>query len=111
MRPLKREEARLIRVNKVVPRNRPALWVCFAFLFWKVKDMDRIKSMLFTEAADISRINPAGFILMAAALLLSAFSGRLARRLKPDQLEKTKIIIRLISLVLCAGGALLAILG
>ena len=101
--PLNAQRGPDIRVNKVVPRNRPALWVCFAFSFGGGKAaMDRI----FTGAIDASRVNPLGLALMALALLLAALSGVIA-----GKTPLSKGTVKIMALVICAGGALLAILG
>ena len=60
---------------------------------------------IFSGMPDVSRVRPAGLIVMAAALALSLFSGVLASRT-----GISKNAIKVISLIICAGGALLAIL-
>ena len=64
--------------------------------------MDRI----FTGAIDASRVNPRGLALMALALLLAALSGAIA-----GKIPLSKGTVKIMALVICAGGALLAILG
>lgn len=61
---------------------------------------------LFSAGSRLNSIHPAGLILMALALILFALAGRIA--------EKTgfpKSTLKIIALIICAGGALLAILG
>ena len=60
---------------------------------------------IFSGAVDFSRLSPAGLIVMAAALLPACFSGFIASRT-----GISKNAIKVISLIICAGGALLAIL-
>ena len=64
--------------------------------------MDRI----FTGSVDASRVNPLGIVLMALALLLAALSGVIA-----GKTPLSKDTVKIMALVICAGGALLAILG
>ena len=64
--------------------------------------MDRI----FSAPADFSRVNVLGLGVMAAALALSVLSDAIASRF-----AISKNAIKVISLIICAGGALLAILG
>ena len=73
--------------------------------------MDSIKRILSGTEVDVSRVNPFGLILMAAAVAMVALAGVLARKLHPENPEGTKNAIKIIALVICAGGALLAILG
>ena len=49
--------------------------------------------------------------LMLAAVALVCLAGRIARRLRPEAGEGAKNVIKLIGMLICAGGALLAILG
>ena len=66
---------------------------------------------LFSSEADASRVHPVGIAVMATALLLCAFAGNLARRFFPEREEWARGIIKITALIICAGGALLAILG
>ena len=66
---------------------------------------------LFSAGLDIKRLNSAGICLMAAALVLSLLAGKLASAIQPSAPDKCRNTIKIISLVICAGGALLAILG
>ena len=97
----------------MVPRNRPALWVCFAFLFatkggdWAMQWLKQV----FSGAADASRVNPLGIVLMLAAVAVVCLAEKIARRLRPEAGEGAKNAVKLIGLAICAGGALLAILG
>ena len=59
----------------------------------------------FSGAADFSRVNPAGLIIMAIALALSFLADPVSRKLKMH-----RGTVKVISLIICAGGALLAIL-
>ena len=63
--------------------------------------MDRI----FSASADFSRVNVLGLGVIAAALALSVLSGAIASRF-----AVSKNAIKVISLIICAGGVLLAIL-
>jgi len=73
--------------------------------------LDWIKRVFSTAEPDLSRVNPLGLVLMAAAVLMVALAGRLARKLSPDTPDQMRNTIKIIALVICAGGALLAILG
>ena len=66
-------------------------------------------SKIFSAPADASRIHPAGILLMLAAVILALFAEKIARRF--PNAEQTKNTIKIVGLILCAGGALLAILG
>ena len=66
---------------------------------------------VFSGAADASRVNPLGIALMLASVALVCLAGRIARRLRPEAGEGAKNVIKLIGMLICAGGALLAILG
>ena len=66
---------------------------------------------LFSGAADVSRIHPAGIALMLVSLALACLAKKIALRFRPDAPAQTKNAIKIISLIICAGGALLAILG
>ena len=97
----------------MVPRNRPALWVCSA-LFFAMKGGDWAMQWLrhvFSGAADASRVNPLGVLLMLAAVAIVCLAGKIAHRLWPEAQEGAKNAVKLIGLVICAGGAMLAILG
>lgn len=63
---------------------------------------------VFSAPADPSRVNPAGIALMAAALVLALLSGKISHA---SGTKLTQNAVKLIALVICAGGALLAILG
>lgn len=73
--------------------------------------MDSIKRILSGAKVDISRVNPFGLILMAAAVAMVALADMLARKIHPEAPKGTRNTIKIIGLVICAGGALLAILG
>lgn len=62
---------------------------------------------IFSGSMDISRINPFGLAVMVLALALAFLSGRISKK-NPALSENA---IKIIALVICAGGALLAILG
>ncbi len=66
---------------------------------------------VFSASVDASRVNPIGLVLMLAAVLLAALSGRIARRARPQGSAACAAVIKLCALIICAGGALLAILG
>lgn len=72
--------------------------------------MDWLKR-LFAGGMDASRANPVGLALMALAVLLVMLAGKIAGRLGNNAPEKTKNAIKITGLIICAGGALLAILG
>lgn len=73
--------------------------------------MDWIKRLFAVSGFDLSRVNSIGLFLMAVAVLAVALAGRVARKICPDAPDKMKNAIKIIALVICAGGALLAILG
>ena len=62
---------------------------------------------IFSGSMDASRVNPAGLLVMTLSVALAVLSKRISKR-RPAFSENT---IKIISLVICAGGALLAILG
>lgn len=66
---------------------------------------------VFSGAADASRVNPYGIVMMLCAVALVCLAGRIAKRLRPEAVEGTKNALKLAGMVICAGGALLAILG
>ena len=66
---------------------------------------------VFSGAADASRVNPYGMVMMLSAVALVCLAGRIAKRLRPEAVEGTKNALKLAGMVSCAGGALLAILG
>lgn len=66
---------------------------------------------VFSGAADASRVNPAGLVLMAVGVALAALAGRIARRFCEKSPDAARNLIKLIGMLICAGGALLAILG
>lgn len=57
---------------------------------------------VFTGGLDFSRVNPAGLIVMAVGAAICLFAGRRT---------ENRNVPKLIGLIICAGGALLAILG
>ncbi len=62
---------------------------------------------IFSGSMDASRVNPIGLIVMFFALLLVFLSGWISKK----QSVLSTNAIKIIALVICAGGALLAILG
>ena len=72
--------------------------------------MDWMKG-IFSGEMDAARVHPAGLILMLLALALVMLAERIALKLNPGALEHTKNAIKITGLIICAGGALLAILG
>ncbi len=61
-------------------------------------------SKVFSGAVDWTRVNPVGLVLMAAGIVLALLRNP---RLSSGQV----LALRLSGLLVCAGGALLAILG
>ena len=130
--PLNAQRGPDIRVNKVVPRNRPALWVCFAFLFlegrWsalKHSGINLVALLLLVLVCifallglpgsgeigfDASRINPAGLVVLLAGLVAEFCAGPIARKLRPDAPDGMRDAVKLIALAVCAVGALLIML-
>lgn len=72
--------------------------------------VDGLKKV-FSGSVDASRVNPAGLVLMLAAVLIVALSERIARRLRPQGSQTCASVIKIVALIICALGALLAILG
>ena len=68
--------------------------------------MDWLNS-IFSGSADASRVNPVGLAVMALALVVLFLSGWISKKHPALSANAIKII----SLIICAGGALLAILG
>ena len=62
---------------------------------------------IFSGSMNASRVNPIGLIVMFFALLLVFLSGWISKK----QSVLSANAIKIIALVICAGGALLAILG
>ena len=62
---------------------------------------------IFSGSMDASRVNPIGLIVIFFALLLVFLSGWISKKQNVLSVNAIKII----ALVICAGGALLAILG
>lgn len=62
---------------------------------------------IFSGSMDASRVNPGGLIVMVLALVLVFLSGWISKK----QGILSANAIKIIALVICAGGALLAILG
>lgn len=60
---------------------------------------------IFSGGVDLSRVNPWGIALMAIGVLTVILAGKIAQRIGSANLNKV------IGLCICAGGALLAILG
>ena len=60
---------------------------------------------IFSGSVDFARVNPWGIALMAIGALTAILAGRIARRIG------SKNGFKVIGLLLCAGGAMLAILG
>lgn len=129
--PLNAQRGPDFRVNKVVPRNRPALWVCFAFLFlegrWsalKHSGINVVALLLVLVCIfallglpgsgkigfDASRINPAGLVILLAGLVAEFCAGPIARKLRPDAQDGMRNAVKLIALAVCAVGALLVML-
>lgn len=67
--------------------------------------------MRLLQNADLSRVNPWGIAIMLLALICMAFSGKIADRIRAKDSEKAKLTIRLLGLIVLAGGTMLAILG
>ena len=68
--------------------------------------MNRLNS-IFSGAMDVTRVNPLGLAVMALALGMIFLSGWISKK----QSALSANAIKIIALVICAGGALLAILG
>ena len=64
---------------------------------------------LFSSAPGLSRVNPVGLIVMALALLLTLFSGKIARKFEGEEKGKVFLILKLSSLVICIAGFVIAI--
>lgn len=66
---------------------------------------------VFSGAVDASRVNPAGLILMLLGVAIAALAGRIAHRFKPDSQQGARNAVKVLGLLICAGGALAAIMG
>jgi hypothetical protein len=62
---------------------------------------------IFSGSMDASRVNPGGLTVMLLAIVLVFLSGWISKKQSVLSVNAIKII----ALVICAGGALLAILG
>ncbi|MCQ2437562.1 MAG: hypothetical protein MJ099_04115 [Clostridia bacterium] len=62
---------------------------------------------LFAGGISPARVNPVGLVLMAIALVVAAIAGPVAD--KTNGGLRTKNIIKVCALLLCAAGALIAI--
>lgn len=74
--------------------------------FGKEPYMDWLKS-IFNENVSLARANPVGLAMMLAAVLIVIFAGKISAKLIRFSINTIKVI----GLLICAGGALLAILG
>ena len=68
-------------------------------------------SSLFSGGLDVGRVNPWGLALMALGIVLVALARPLSSMLPRTRPPKYAVAVKLAGLVVCAGGALLAILG
>lgn len=66
---------------------------------------------VFSGSVDISRVCAPGLAMMLCGVGVAAAAGRIAQRFRPEAPEMPKALIKLVGLIICAGGALLAILG
>lgn len=71
----------------------------------------KLLARIFSGGLSVARLNFVGVALMAAALVIALCAGKIARKLRGEGAEQTKNAIKIVSLVVCAGGAMLAILG
>ena len=60
---------------------------------------------IFSGGVDFARVNPWGIALMALGAAIVIFAEKIARKIGSRNLNK------IIGLLICAGGAMLAILG
>lgn len=72
--------------------------------------MQQLKSV-FSGAVDASKVNPWGLMLMLLGVLAAALAQRLAAKIRPESPEAARNAVKLVGMLVCAGGALLAILG
>lgn len=72
--------------------------------------MDWLKNV-FSGGIDASRVHPAGLLVMLLGIALAALGGTIARKLYPQSPEFPRAILKIAGLIICAGGAMLAILG
>lgn len=68
--------------------------------------MDWLKNV-FNEGVSLARVNPFGLVLMAIAVVVVLFAGKISAKLIRLSINTIKVI----GLLICAGGAMLAILG
>lgn len=73
--------------------------------------MRQIQIDLLFAKADLSRANPWGIAVMLLAMLGVCFSGKIVGKIRAKDSEKAKLTIRLLGMIVLAGGAMLAILG
>ena len=68
-------------------------------------------SSLFSGGLDVGRVNPWGLALMALGIALVALARPLSSMLSRTRPPKYAVAVKLAGLFVCAGGALIAILG
>lgn len=64
-------------------------------------------SGIFRDSPSLARVEPSGLVLMLIGVLMVMFAGKLAAKFPKPGTNGFKIL----GLLICAGGALLAILG
>ena len=72
--------------------------------------MDWLKN-IFSGGVDASRVHPAGLLMMLCGIALAALGGTIAQKLYPQASGVPRVILKIAGLIICAGGAMLAILG
>lgn len=66
---------------------------------------------VFCGSVDISRVCLPGLMVMLCGTVLVALAGRIAGRFNTRSPVLLKALIKVSGLIICAGGAMLAILG
>jgi len=73
--------------------------------------MSELLTRIFTGGVSPERVHPAGAALMAAAVVLAAVSGPVSGRWPEEKRQSVKNVVKVIATIICAAGALIAILG
>lgn len=71
--------------------------------------MADILKKLFSAAPDLDRVNISGLIVMLLGVILLVFSGAVSGRLAAQNRDSAKILLKLLSLVICVIGFAIAL--
>ena len=71
--------------------------------------MADILEKLFTAAPGLDRVNISGLIVMLLGVILLVFSSAVSGRVAAEKRDSAKILLKLVSLVICVIGFAIAL--